>query len=76
MISLTFDQLNGEKIMLPVSNTTFVETKNEEGIYVIAYFNNEKFSLRCTLMDINRLITHITRPPMPFPSELKGLKGL
>lgn len=75
MIALIFEQLDGEKIMLPILETAFEEKKNADGVYVMAYFNNDRFNLKTSLMEIQRMCQMSAQPPMHVPLELKNLRG-
>lgn len=77
MISLIFEELDGDKIMLPVTNTAFEEKKADDGsVYVIAYYNEEKFALKTSLNEISRLLNYALRAnQIGGPIELKNLRG-
>ena len=55
MFSLTFQTLSGETVMLPVMQTSFIERKSGEVVWVDAWCNGQMFSLNATMSEIIRM---------------------
>lgn len=74
MFSLIFEELDGEKVMLPVALTAFEECKDDAGNhYTKAYFNGEVWALKLTMNQLQHSIQGAmqAQQPMHLPRDFK-----
>lgn len=78
MILIIFEELDGDKVMLPVDKVAFEEVKTDDGAgtYVKAYYDGQIWALKETLSTIGYKIQETMRPVQApsFPPNIKSFQ--